>query len=86
LVGIGLVFAILFAVALFSEVIKRIFGSETSIGQMQDEGEKVAAIAGILACIDEHPPAMDRGIQCGDRWTSVARMEALREGRVKTHE
>jgi Na+-transporting methylmalonyl-CoA/oxaloacetate decarboxylase gamma subunit len=77
-VGVGLVFAALIAVAILSKVLTGIFKEEGNpVGEKGDEG-KIAAVAAVIASMVEHPEYGSRTTRKGvSRWETAARMEAM---------
>jgi Na+-transporting methylmalonyl-CoA/oxaloacetate decarboxylase gamma subunit len=80
-IGVGLVFAALLAVAILSKVLTGVFKDKREpIGENGDE-RKVAAVAAVIASMGEHPKygsgTTGKGLS---RWEVAARMEAMERG------
>ena len=76
-IGVGLVFAVLLAVAILSKVLTGVFKAEGEpVGE--DGEEKIAAVAAVIASMVEHPEYGSRTTRKGvSRWETSARMEAM---------
>lgn len=78
-IGVGLVFAALLAVAILSKVLTGVFkGEGEPVGE--DGKEKIAAIAAVIASMDENPESGVTPMKGGSRWEAAARMEAMERG------
>lgn len=75
-IGVGLVFAALLAVAIMSKVLTGVFKERESVAE--EGNEKIAAVAAVIASMDEHPEygsgTTGKGVS---RWKAAARMEAM---------
>lgn len=80
-IGVGLVFAALLAVAILSKVLTGVFKEEGKpVGEDGDE-RKVAAVAAVIASMGEYPESGSGTTGEGSsRWEAAARMEAMERG------
>ena len=79
-IGVGLVFAVLLAVAILSKILTGVF---KDVGEpVGDDGnEKIAAVAAVMASMVEHPEYGSGATGKGaSRWEAAARMEAMERG------
>ena len=79
-IGVGLVFAVLLAVAILSKILTGVFkNAEEPIGE--NGNEKIAAVAAVIASMAESPE-YGSGItgKGASRWKTAARMEAMERG------
>ncbi len=77
-IGVGLVFAALLAVAILSKVLTGVFKEE---GEPVGGNEKIAAVAAVIASMGEHPESGSRTMKEGNsRWETAAKMEAMEGG------
>ena len=79
-IGVGLVFAALLAVAILSKVLTGVFKVEGKpVGV--DGDEKIAAVAAVIASMGVHPESGSGTTREGSsRWEAAARMEAMERG------
>jgi Na+-transporting methylmalonyl-CoA/oxaloacetate decarboxylase gamma subunit len=79
-IGVGLVFAALLVVAILSKVLTGVFKEEGE-PRGEDGNEKIAAVAAIIASMDERPESGSRTMMEGNsRWETAAKMEAMERG------
>ena len=79
-IGVGLVFAVLLAVAILSKILTGVF---KDVGEPvgEDGKEKIAAVAAVMASMIEQPGYGSRTTVKGtSRWEAAARMEAMERG------
>ena len=79
-IGVGLVFAVLLAVAILSKILTGVF---KDVGEpvTEDGNEKIAAVAAVMASMVEHPEyGTGATVKGTSRWEAVARLEAMERG------
>ncbi len=80
-IGVGLVFAALLAVAILSKVLTGVFKVEREPAGEDVDVRKVAAVAAVIASMGEHPESGGgTTMKGGSRWEAAARMEAMEGG------
>ena len=80
-IGVGLVFVALLAVAILSKVLTGFFKGEGAPVTEDGDMRKVAAVAAVIASMGEHPESGGgTTMKGGSRWEAAARMEAMERG------
>jgi hypothetical protein len=77
-IGVGLVIAALIVVMILSKILTGVFKEESEPIGDDSDGRKIAAVAAVLASMDEHPDYRNSTLEkVGSQWEAAARMEAI---------